>query len=107
MRDVARRLGSRLPVSTRGWFELAFFVAQLCLILLHLVLISAEVDHLKVVIAYYAQILPLDALEDLLLLLGGGTHVVGHVRCEVIGYGIGGLNDSTDVELGLDQLLLC
>ena len=106
VRDMNSRLCSCLSVSTGVHLELALLVTQLGLVLVHFAIIRTRVDHPHVALLNHAQVLSLDAFEDLLLLLRGGAHVVGHVRGEVIGNDIGVLNDSTGVQLGLEQLLL-
>ena len=93
MREVATSLRSCLPVSPRGCLELILLVTKLRLVELHLVSGSTKVDHPGISVANHAHVLLLDAVEDLLLLLRSGAHVVGNVRVEVIGAYVRRLND--------------
>jgi len=93
MRELASSLRSCLPVGPRGCLELVLLVTKLRLVELHLVSVSTKVDHPEVAVADHAQVLLLDAVEDLLLLLRAGAHVVGEVRVEVVGDYVGRLND--------------
>jgi len=106
MSKVASSLRSCLPVSPRGCLELVLFVTKLRLVMLHLVIASTKVEHPDAALAMHVQVLLVDAIQDLLLLLRGGTHVVADVRVEVIGHDIRRLNGSAAIELSIEQLLL-
>ena len=106
MSEVASSLRSCLPVSPRRCLELVLLVTKLRLVVLHLVITSTKVEHPDAALAMHAQVLLVDAIQDLLLLLRGSTHVAGGVCVEVIRHYIGRLNGSAAIELGLEQLLL-
>ena len=106
MSKVASSLRSCLPVSPRRNFELVLFVTKLRLVMLHLVIASTRVENPDAALAMHVQVLLVDAIQDLLLLLRGGTHVIGDVCVDVIGHNIGRLNGSAAIELSIEQLLL-
>jgi len=93
MRELASSLRSCLPVGPRGCLELVLLVTKLRLVELHLISVCTKVGHSEIAVANHAQVLLLDAVEDLLLLLRAGAHVVGDVRVEVVGDYVRRLND--------------
>jgi hypothetical protein len=95
-----------LPVRTGEPLELCLLVAELALVLLHLFVIVSLVNDHTVAILNHTKILLLNAVEDLLLLSWGGSHVVGEVSVEVITYCVWGLNCSIPFVWCLKQVLL-
>ena len=106
MRGKTGSLCACLSVRAGERLELGLLIAELGLIVLHLIVALTSVsDHATAVLGH-AKVLLLDAVEDLLLLQRRGAHVVGDIGVKVVGQLIGGLDRYTSVVLCLKQVLL-